>query len=435
MILVMAILGATTACPQEKGLFVSGYVFDSKSNAALSNVNVSIAGTLSGSSTNQNGYFSIRVQSFPVLLYFSYVGYEIKPVTIGAPSAAGIKVYLSEEVREIGEITISGERVVKLVKGDTLNIVDYEIAGNLILMVANPYKRADDQRLYATSQSGEILSSCKIPKAGRLFKDPELLAFVKTRYLFKDCFGEVQLITKDTVWQVLYTNTLLYLIYPTPFNDFFELLFPIKAEINGKLIYQETNLFQNYTYMAEKGAAPILLKMVFDPFGDYRYVTPIYFADGLTDGSEFQVKGSYEKSVAAPVIRRQSDIIIMDFFGNTLDFFNSDGECFRSVPIRFHLKEYREFFLWRRFDIDMRNFTQKVFYDSGANRIWTLWKPKPGNRFLLKEINPDTGQVVDLVDIPEYANVEKIQIHNNVIYFLYTEKSYPFNRSLYRMTI
>ncbi len=436
LILVMVLLGATTACPQEKGLFVSGYVFDSKNNAALSNVNIYVTGTPSGAATNQNGYFMIRIRKFPVLLYFSYVGYETKPVTVAAPSAAGIKVYLTEEVRELGEVTITGNRIMKLVRGDTLNIVDYEIAGNLVLMIANPYKQANEQRLYAAKQSGEILSSCKIPKAGRKVEDPELLAIGKTKYLFKDCYGEVQLITQDTVWQILYTNTRLYLIYPTPYKDFFELLYPVKAEIDGKIIYQDISLFQNSTYMAEQGATePLLLKIVFDPYGDYRYVTPIFFADGLTDGSQYAVKGSYERSVAAPVIRRQSDFIIIDFFGNTMDFFNSDGECFRSVPIRFHLREYHEFIFWTRFDLDMRNFTQKVYYDSGANRIWTLWKPKPGNRLVLKEINPDTGQVVALADIPEYANVEKIHIHNNIVYFLYTEKSYPFNRSLYRMTI
>ena len=49
------------------------------------------------------------------------------------------------------EVTISGERIMNLFKGDTLNIIDYEISEDQIIMVANPFNVLKDQRLYLTT--------------------------------------------------------------------------------------------------------------------------------------------------------------------------------------------------------------------------------------------------------------------------------------------
>lgn len=436
LFIVMVWFGGTVARTQDKGLLITGYVLDGTSHAPLSNVNISVAGTVGGTTSNLTGYFQIRVKSLPVLLYFSYVGYEVKALTIRFSEAGGIKVYLSPVTRQIGEVTITGERITNLIKGDTLNVLDYEIAGDNLYLVANPYKNPDDQKLYVMTFSGEILSNCNIRKAGHQVEDPELLAIAAQRFLYRDCFGEIQLLTRDTVWQIFFTNPKLYLIFPTGYADFFEELFPARIALDGKLVYQKTSLNRNWTYLAEEGNLEHqLLKTVCDPFGDYRYARPIDFPDGLTRAAEFIMKGSWERCVAAPVIKRQNDFLIFDFFGNSIDFFDFNGECYKSVPITFHLAEYNELFLWIRLDIDISNFTQQVIFDSGANRIWTLWKPKPGDRYLLKEINPETGQVSSQFDIPDYIHIDKIRIHNNIVYFLYTEKSYPFNRSLFRMTI
>ncbi|HBB92465.1 MAG TPA: hypothetical protein DC042_12305, partial [Bacteroidales bacterium] len=336
LILVMAILGAKTARPQEKGLFITGYVFDSKSNAALQNVNISIAGSQSGTVSNSTGYFQIRVKSLPVVLYFSYVGYEVKPLTVRIAEATGLKVYLNPENRQIGEVTITAERITNLIKDDTLNVLDYEIVADNLYLVANPYKNPESQKLYAMTLSGEVLSSCDIRKAGHMVEDPELLAIAARRFLFKDCFGEVQLLTRDTVWQILFTNSKLYLIYPVSYEDFFEEIFPVRIALDGKLVYQKTSLNRNWTYLAEAGNSDHrLLKTVCDPFGDYRYARPIDFPDGLTRAAEFIMKGSWERCVAAPVIKRQNDFFIFDFFGNSIDFFDFNGECYKSVPITF----------------------------------------------------------------------------------------------------
>ena len=118
---------SVSALAQNKGIKLTGYVFDIETNTPLPGVNVIIGGTSSGTSTNSEGLFSYKVDKVPVLLYFSYMGYESNQFLVKSSEANPIKVYLKPQIREIGEVTISGERIMNLFKGDTLNILDYEI--------------------------------------------------------------------------------------------------------------------------------------------------------------------------------------------------------------------------------------------------------------------------------------------------------------------
>ena len=430
------LLLTNSAWPQDQGTKITGYVYDIENNTPLSGVNIYIGGTQFGTTSNSDGFFNMKVKKLPVVLYFSYVGYEVKQYPVNSAEKNVLKIYLKPEIHKISEVTISGERIKNLFKGDTLNIVDYEISGDQIIMVANPYKSMDDQRLYLTSLSGEILTSQKIRNAGHEVDVPESIAIKIKLYLFKDCYRNIQLLTTDNVFQVFVNQNNLNLVYPTPFEQFMKLLFPAKAVLNNRLFYQKTTTTKNETYCIEEGDKKTrLIKTVSDPNGPYRYARPIHFLGEITDPDRLIIKGSYEKCVSAPIIQRRDDIAVFDFFGNTMDFFNSDGICQKSVRITFHLKEYYELLLIRMRDIDQANFTQQILYDEQVNRIWSVWRQKSNGRYSLKEINPDTGGIVRVVEIPDYPFIDKIQVHNNIVYFLYLEKKYPFYRSLYRMGI
>ena len=438
LVSLIVLMYTLSALSQEKGQIVSGYVFDQVNNTPLSGVNIYIGGTQSGSTTNTEGNFVVKVKKFPVQLIFSYVGYEIKEYQVR--TAETIRIFLKQEIREIGEVTISGKRIIKLIKGDTLNIVDYEIYDDQIIMVANPYKVLRDQRLYLTALSGEILSYRQIKDAGHQVKVPESLAIKTDMYLFKDCFGNIQLLTRERVWQIFVHENFLYLMYPSKFEDFMSLLYPVKAAVNGRLLFQNPTPEKNEISLIAGGwSEKKLIKTVWDPNGPYRYAGPIDFLESrsgpVTPASDYKTKGSYQKLVTAPVIKRLSDIAIFDFFGNTIDFFDADGQVLKSVPISFHLKEYYELIIIKKHDIDQENFTQQILYDEKANRIWSVWHQKKNGRYSLKEINEETGDVVSVVNIPDYPFIDKIQVHNNIIYFLFQEKRYPFYRSLYRMVI
>ncbi len=416
---------------------ITGYVYDLESNKPLSGVNIFIGGTDPGTSSNSDGSFKLKIKEFPVLLVFSHVGYQMSRVNLKSANQPSLKIYLRPETKQIGEVTISGERITNLIKGDTLNLVDYEIIDDQIIMIANPYRHLGDQRLYLATLTGDTLSSRKITGAGALVDVPESIDYNSRLYLYKDCFSNIQLLTSEAVYQVFRQDDQLLLIYPTRIEDFQKSIMPAKAMLNGHLFTQKTTRLKNSTFvMAEGETQPKLIKTVSDRYGDFRYVRPIDFPDGLKPASYYLMrKGSYERCVTAPVIQRKDDILIIDFFGNSLDFFNADGALMKSVPIKFHLKEYTDLLIFKHTDIDMVNFSQKILYDEKENRIWAVWHRKSTGRYSLKEINPENGEIVREIEVPDYPFIDRMRVYGNTLYFLYSKKTYPFYRCLYRMVL
>ena len=425
-----------SALPQDQGIKITGSVYDKESNTPLSGVNITLDGTESGTTTNSAGYFSLKVKKFPAMLFFSYLGYEVNQCQLNAPVKDPLKIYLKPEVRQIGEVTITGERILNLFKEDTLNIVDFELSGDRIIVLANPYKYLNDQRLYLTSLSGDILSAKKISNAGAMVEIPESIDIKSKIYLFKDCFKNIHILTQKKDYQIFAEDMTIQLIYPESIDKFESVLLPVKATLGESLFFQKTTMTENNTYLMSKGQQNSrLIKTVTDPFGAYRYARPIDFPDGLTPAHEFIMKKSYERCVAAPIVQFSNTIAIFDFFDNNIEFFNFDGISVKSVPIRFHLKAYYELILLKKVDIDLDNFTQKILYDDKANRAWSVWHGKSNGRYSLKEVNLDTGAIARVIDIPDYPFIDRIRVYDNTVYFLYLEKKYPYYRSLYRMVI
>ena len=108
---VLLFLLKQTAFGQEY-LKIEGRVTDPVGNP-LELVNVSIPGSTTGTSTDQYGYFILNWSARDTLVIrFSIVGYQPLVITRTAPfvSPVAINVNLQPEVREIEEVSISGER-------------------------------------------------------------------------------------------------------------------------------------------------------------------------------------------------------------------------------------------------------------------------------------------------------------------------------------
>ncbi|MDR1865784.1 MAG: TonB-dependent receptor [Bacteroidales bacterium] len=82
---------------------VRGNVSDNNGEL-LPGVNVVIRGTVQGTITDAFGEFSINVPDDTTVLQFSFVGYQMQEVVVGARRV--IAVTLNEEAAEIGEVTI-----------------------------------------------------------------------------------------------------------------------------------------------------------------------------------------------------------------------------------------------------------------------------------------------------------------------------------------
>lgn len=85
-------------------IHLRGIVYDSISHEVLPFVNIAVKGTSNGTSSSLSGKFDLTVSSIPVVLVFSYVGYEKKEMV--AEKEGFYKIYLKNSGIELNEATV-----------------------------------------------------------------------------------------------------------------------------------------------------------------------------------------------------------------------------------------------------------------------------------------------------------------------------------------
>lgn len=90
---------------QNAGIEVSGRVTSSEDNIGLPGVTIIVKGTLNGTTTDIDGYFSIQSVKETDTLVFSYVGFKKQELLIGQNSE--INVVMQVNANELGEVVVT----------------------------------------------------------------------------------------------------------------------------------------------------------------------------------------------------------------------------------------------------------------------------------------------------------------------------------------
>ena len=420
--LFFLLTGPLPSTAQDRKFTVTGAVSDAITKQPLPDVNISVVGTSGGGTTNAAGEFSLTLTRIPSVLYFSFMGFSISSYQVEKANEKNIRILLQPETKEIEEVAIRADKISKVIRGDTLNVVDYEIDGNRIIMVANPYRNQKDQRIYLTDDEGNILDFLKVAHGGKEIKIPEIMV-PQTLYLFKDFTGQVHFLDKNCAKEILHENDTLSFSYSTNYADFINRILPIKYEVNRWLVFQIPMTLENHTFYFGPGIPDgVCIKTVKESSG-YRYVSLPYAPNR-----------DFTKNVSAPLIFKNHQLLIFDFFANHIEYFDSELKSIKKVPIT--LQNHTVKRLFRQYqDLDNKNFTQQILFDESTGKAYAFFRLRSTNRQSLREVNLETGQIERIIEIPDYPNISKIQVFDNVVYFLYDTRIYPFYRLLYRMTI
>lgn len=104
-----------------QGVKVNGYVYDLKTGEPLEMANIAVKGTSAGTTTNENGYFSVDVPAAEdVVLQVSFVGY--KTIDFPLSGQAKVNIRLEPEVIMGSEVVISASRVDEKIREAPLTI-------------------------------------------------------------------------------------------------------------------------------------------------------------------------------------------------------------------------------------------------------------------------------------------------------------------------
>jgi hypothetical protein len=150
----------------------TGNIKDDVTHKPVSDVNIKVSGNNHGTTTDQTGNFSIKLEKVPVTLIFTCVGYEISSYNVTANPGKTVEFLLVPKSYTLQEVDISSKKYAYLFKDRDYAVLDYEILGdNLVLLIFR--NQLKESELVVLARNGDTLAFSPLPDypPSRLYKD------------------------------------------------------------------------------------------------------------------------------------------------------------------------------------------------------------------------------------------------------------------------
>lgn len=223
-------IGFAHAFAQSAKFQLKGSVLDHTNYKAISGANITVEGTRRGCSSNAEGNFALTVYTRPVYLRVSYVGYETQRIWLEQGTNV-ITVLLNPAAQSLPDLEIRAlNDPVPWFKDRRYAVLDYEVAGGKVFMVVYLFsmKKAE---LLCRSFAGDTLA------------EPEPLPF-KPASVFRDCLGNVHVMSGDSVYQVCHEGNRTKLCYVTGLRKFGEILADCVTSTDSMLYFRKESADQ-----------------------------------------------------------------------------------------------------------------------------------------------------------------------------------------------
>ncbi len=123
---VMA-LAPVRAAEDDARFSVSGYIKDSKTGEVLLFANVVVLETGTGVSTNQYGYYSIKLAAGNYSIQYSYVGYEAVTKKVNLKANLTLDIELAPKATSLGVVEITGKSAKSAVRSMEMSAIQLDI--------------------------------------------------------------------------------------------------------------------------------------------------------------------------------------------------------------------------------------------------------------------------------------------------------------------
>lgn len=427
LFLITCTFGISGIFAQE--VYVQGKIIDAETGEPVIAAHI-IKPDGTGTYSGQNGRFGVTVDALPVTLRITHISYGESEVQVPDPAPQELVVRLEKEVSMIGEVQVAAEKLRILSEQDDYTIQDFAFDRKNMWMIGYLNNQANKGRLWLTTWFGDTISSLPV-------RAPEKL--------FRDVFGNVHLVMRDSVYQLYAHEDSIMLVYSASVRAFESTMTPIKAGFAGKLVYQtflegEEGL-HTYYYDGED-QQPHYLACIRDTLEESRQeYDHVYGKAGsklsayametddfkrvgmiMAMGEKKQTKKSVlNRQVTTPLFSVNDSLYILNLYKDSLLSYDRDGQFVDAVPINFH----RDSLL---FDVHYKLINFLV--DPIAAHVFMLERSTTG--WDLTMINYHYGTLGQPVPLPDFPGMYRITAHGNAIYFLYPEKKYPYYIRLYR---
>ncbi len=237
LLFTLCLLGfvGISAFAQKNVVFkLEGIVVNAK-NECVEGVGVYDSQNLLLSITDANGIFRVDLKSAATLV-FSHVGYDRKAVQMDPKQLQADEkgvyrtvVTLKGKVENIQEVTVTANMPQLAYDNEIVWVIDYLVGSDGIYAITSTGTKSN---LLHLSFEQDTISQCPLAR--------------KYEELYRDVFGNVQVLSADSIYQVYCDGKDLHLLYGNSIDRYNKVLKPIVAATDSVIVQQNFMMLDQY---------------------------------------------------------------------------------------------------------------------------------------------------------------------------------------------
>jgi hypothetical protein len=412
IVLIMACF-SKIAVAQQQHLY--GKVQDEKTLCGIPEANISIGGTKSGCTTNQNGEFSFYITTFPVIIIISHLGYETQQVWLDfAP--AGFTILMKPVASMLKEVEIKAINEPEIFfKDERYSVLDYEVDRTLVYLLIYRFRLAKSE-LLCKSLDGDTIA-----RSGTL-------SFIPTG-LFLDCLRHVHILSQDSAYQVYVHNDTLALAYVFDILRFKSIISDCVASTDSGLIFRKES-FDHQTvdfYRIDRKSSQ---KQSFASVSDETKIMMLrknpadlylLLMESIPDSNNYMIEWAWVNKILykpnKSVLYRIGDTIsVFNTTDGTIDLYDLNGKFMKGLTMAIQEK-------------NKGNWTKEIYIDHTIHLPYTSFLKN--GKLTFYQIDLNTGALTRMLTA-SHVFPDKPRIHNNYLFYLYDLPGTGDNKQLCR---
>lgn len=397
--------------------FFYGKVLDQISHHGIPDANITFDHSIKGTVAGNNGEFSFYMDTLPLLMIISHIGYETKKVLLDKTSYSLI-IFLQQKTEQLPEIVVTAKSGYEsFYKQHYFNILDYEIDS------ASVYILITDLRTLKS------IMLCMNILGDTLARSDDL---EHPRSLFKDCLGNIHLLTPDSSYQVYRDKRALKLLYPVSLKKFREVLMNCVLSTDDALFIKkagQNNQTVSYIKVTRKGNQQAMLSTIQDSLKSKmlrRNARDNALLNQPTQptGREDFVDWSYVhkilyRPVSTALYRFGDFICIFNTTDATIEYYDLTGTYAYKLKIMVS-------------NMNEGSWTKEIFSDLSTSKVYTTFN---NDGYLhVYRIDMNTGEVRNVFTL-EHLFPEKLKFFKGYLFYLFHTPGSGNNRELYRQRL
>jgi hypothetical protein len=403
-----------TAISQKHYNFFYGKVCEAGTKRALSGVNLSVEGSRVGTVTDKTGAFSFFIDSIPAILIITHVGFESKTIYLDTTSYS-LTLYLNRKVTELQEVEILAKKQETFFKDQHFAVLDYETDSNMVyLLIFRNY--LSNAELICKNLTGDTVAT-SVP------------FYFRPLRLFKDCLGNLQVLSHDSCYQVFRQGDRLHLIHPVDIKKFDEVLKNCVTATPEILFFQrstdlglgveyygvnrKTFLKTSVAQVKDEKKTKMLRRNALDAQMLGSRIQPNSREDFVTWNYVHKI---LYRPVKTSLYRIGDYICVFNTPARQMEFYDLSGNYSYKLALKID-------------EIRTGHWTGDIMTDETTGKLFTLFNQN--GTCHLYEINMNTGSLKMKISII-YPYPDKVKVYNNWVYYLYDVAGDPDNKMLFR---